>query len=346
MPQACLITENLMMKSRNSISSILLLTIVFVTAPSLGQLAAPPLDLKQQAAKRQPYGTEEMLLAAARAGLGERRVAVGDHGIVLLSDDGGRSFRQAKVVPTRATLNAVSFTDERNGWAAGHWGTILHTTDGGENWTLQRTDTATDRPLFSIHFSDVRHGVAVGLWSLLLVTQDGGQTWTEIRLQAPPDGGKADRNLFGLFSSGKNLYVAAERGIVLRSSDHGVSWSYLNTAYKGSFWTGIALRDGTLLVGGLRGTLYRSVDEGKSWKAVENSSKSSITGIIETADSVIAVGLDGVVLRSVDQGQSFSVYQRDDRMALTSVFVDGMEMPVGLSKHGIVSDLMPVSLLK
>src|SRR5512144_1373681 len=56
------------------------------------------------------------MLAATRAGA--RIVAVGDHGIVLLSDDGGKSHRQAKLVPLDATLTSITFIDEKLGWAA------------------------------------------------------------------------------------------------------------------------------------------------------------------------------------------------------------------------------------
>ena len=77
------------------------------------------------------------------------------------------------------TLTSVSFIDARTGWAVGHWGAILKTTDGGETWEVQRLVTSEDRPLFGVHFIDANHGVAVGLWSLILVTDDGGKTWTK-----------------------------------------------------------------------------------------------------------------------------------------------------------------------
>lgn len=310
-----------------------------LASPVLAQAVSTPVPLQQRAARSNPHAAEEMLLATALAD--SRVVAVGDHGTVVLSDDGGKTFRQAKAVPTRVTLNGVSFSDARNGWASGHWGTIIRTVDGGETWTLQRTDTQTDRPLFAIHAIDARHGVAVGLWSLLLTTQDGGQHWQEVSLQAPPDGGKADRNLLGIFASGSTLYVAAERGAVLRSSDFGNSWTYLMTGYGGSFWTGTALKDGGLLVGGLRGTIYRSADAGKTWHAVESGTQSSVTGLSEAGGSVIAVALDGVVLQSKDNGASFKATQREDRTSLTSVIAstDG-HYAIATSKHGIVADLI------
>src|SRR5574337_168373 len=197
----------------------------------------------------------------ALAGAGSRIVAVGDHGVVLLSDDDGAHFRQAKSVPVSSMLTGVSFTDDRHGWAVGHWGAILATDDGGETWRVQRLATNEDRPLFAVTFLDRERGVAVGLWSLVLTTADGGQTWTPRALEPPPGAKKADLNLLGLFADPKGrLYAAAERGFVLRSDDAGASWSYLSTGYNGTFWSGIALSDEVLIVGGLRGTVYRSTD--------------------------------------------------------------------------------------
>jgi photosystem II stability/assembly factor-like uncharacterized protein len=74
------------------------------------------------------------MLAVARTG--KRLVAAGERGIVLLSDDGGNSWHQAQV-PVSTTLTALQFVDPRNGWAVGHLGVVLQTTDAGATWTLQ-----------------------------------------------------------------------------------------------------------------------------------------------------------------------------------------------------------------
>jgi len=275
------------------------------------------------------------MLGATRAG--KRLVAVGDFGIVLLSDDEGRSFRQAASVPVSSTLTAVAFADDKHGWAVGHWGVILYTADGGENWSIQRIDTGEDRPLFSVHFFDAREGIAVGLWSLVLRTRDGGKSWESLEMPAPPEGGRGDRNLFRIFASPQgSLFVAAERGAVLRSDDRGDTWRYLNTGYKGSFWSGIALGDGTLLVAGLRGTLYRSVDDGKTWQNVPTGSKSSLTDLVAVGDRLIGIGLDGVQIESADRGASFTWTQRDDRLSMTAAVAAGGDGVIRFSKRGVV----------
>ena len=74
------------------------------------------------------------MLAITRAGA--RLVAVGERGSILLSDDSGVSWRQAKV-PVSVTLTAVQFPNAKAGWAVGHLGVVLHSADGGETWAKQ-----------------------------------------------------------------------------------------------------------------------------------------------------------------------------------------------------------------
>src|SRR5215469_14097420 len=102
--------------------------------------AAGGADLRKAPAWRSQAPESTLILGVAHAG--PRLVAVGARGMVLLSDDDGTSWRQAKTVPVRSTLTAVSFIDSKSGWAVGHDGAILATNDGGETWTLQRFDSS------------------------------------------------------------------------------------------------------------------------------------------------------------------------------------------------------------
>lgn len=191
--------------------------------PLMSLQAAP---LQAVPAVQAGNATQATMLAAGWAG--ERVVAVGDHGVVLLSDDQGRQWRQARSVPLSTPLTGVSFVDARHGWAVGHWGAILSTADGGESWQVQRLSSEEDRPLFAVHFFDARQGVAVGLWSLVLTTEDGGKTWTEQPLQAPPGAKRADLNLMGLFADNHGtLYATAEHGRCCAPTTRGrtgVTW--------------------------------------------------------------------------------------------------------------------------
>ncbi|AXL49953.1 hypothetical protein DSC91_001954 [Paraburkholderia caffeinilytica] len=303
----------------------------FAQSPSAP--GAKPLAITAAHAWTDP--AHSLLLDAAYAG--SRIVAVGEHGIVLLSDNGGETYRQASAVPASTTLTAVHFANARDGWAVGHWGAILATTDGGEHWTLQRSDPSIDQPLFSVYFKDAVHGWAAGLWSLLLATNDGGKTWTRVALPAPPGGGKADRNLYHLFADSRGvLFVVAEQGLVLRSRDDGASWEYRETGNKGSLWAGTVAPDGSVLVGGLLGHLYRSTDDGDTWTPLDSGSSGSITALGVAGGQVIGVGLDGFVIRGTPDAAHFAATQRPDRAALTAVLTNPRGVPILLSKDGIL----------
>jgi photosystem II stability/assembly factor-like uncharacterized protein len=310
-----------------------LLALLALATAAAAQAPPEAPALKLSAAETRPSATASAMLAAARAGA--RLVAVGERGTVLLSDDDGRSFRQAEAVPVSTTLTGVSFADAQRGWAVGHGGVVLHTSDGGQRWQLQRSDVTRDQPLLAVQALDAERAVAVGLWSLVLHTRDGGRSWQPASLPPLSAGRQTDLNLFGLFPGRTGeVYVTAEQGRVLRSSDGGATWTLLDTGYRGSLWAGLALADGSLLVGGLRGTLLHSRDAGASWSPLQSPTRSSITGLAQAADGrILASALDGLVLVGREQGP-FAVHQAPERVAFTAVVTDRGGAPVLMSRAG------------
>ena len=58
-------------------------------------------------------------------------------------------------------LNDVCFIDANNGWAVGEYGTIIRTTDGGDNWTVQLQGKTY--ALNGVYFTDANNGTVVGV---------------------------------------------------------------------------------------------------------------------------------------------------------------------------------------
>lgn len=294
-----------------AVLALLHLTQAFASSSSSQQLRPAPLVRHASLAP---------MTDVARAG--PNLVAVGDHGVILLSDDEGAHWAQAKAVPFDGLLNSVTFADARHGWAVGHAGTILHTEDGGYTWQLQRSDTTSDRPLFAVHFFDHRNGVAVGLWSLVLATQDGGHTWREVKLPPPPGGTRADMSLFYLFRHGdKSLFATSERGFLLRSDDMGLTWSYLSTGGAGSLWCGISLGRGRLVAAGVGGNTYASSDGGLTWTKSEVASRGSIVRLAKTNSGLAGVTSEGAYLTSDDDANSFHLHAIDPAPTVVSAFM-------------------------
>lgn len=255
------------------------------------------------------------LLGIARAGA--RLVAVGDYGVVVLSDDNGQSWRQAGSVATRTMLTAVVFVNAQVGWAVGHGGVVLQTADGGETWT-RNYSAGPDVALLSVWFEREHRGLAVGAFGFAMVTNDGGRTWKQF---AVGEGDDRDRHLNGIFAlPGGGLFIAAEAGTVFRSDDGGESWTTLRLPYSGSLWGGLALDGGGAMVYGMRGHTLRSPDRGRSWVDVPTGSDQSWSGGLQLADGrVVLVGLGGAIAMSSDGGQSFTSAIRPERQTQASV---------------------------
>ncbi len=94
--------------------------------------------------------------------------------IIWKTTNGGLSWISVSAPANSYYLRALDFVDSLNGWAVGRFGTIIHTTDGGNTWTFQTNPATTT--LFDVDFSDPQHGVACG-YGIILYTTNGGQNW-------------------------------------------------------------------------------------------------------------------------------------------------------------------------
>jgi len=303
-----------------------------VVAPVIAGAQLDSSDDANRPAEMAPLASTSLLLDLAFAG--ERMVAVGERGHVLLSDDHGATWRQAKSVPTRDMLTAVYFADSGYGWAVGHDETILNTVDGGETWTRSHFAPETQQPLLDLWFANRVSGIAVGAYGAYLTTNDGGRHWTSSKFSPPPaprtskDGAAnaadgdvpPDYHLNRIVGIGNRLYIAAEAGQLYRSDDRGATWRVLPSPYEGSLFGLLPIRGDGLLAFGLRGHLYKSADGGENWMQIESHTTAMLTDAIAVNDlRVVIGGLAGVLLVSGDAGETFRLEQQEDRKGLSAV---------------------------
>jgi photosystem II stability/assembly factor-like uncharacterized protein len=278
---------------------------------SLGRAAgaAPVADPAERAATASPKATVALLTAVTRAG--DRLVAVGERGIVLLSDDNGVTWQQA-ASPVSVMLTGVRFASERVGWAVGHSGIVLKTNNGGTNWTRQldgvqaaqlTLDSAKDRaardtdatsqaevaeakrllrdgadkPFLDLLVTNDQDCLVVGAYGQALRTRDGGRSWQSWKSRLPnPKGG----HLYGVQAADKTVYVAGEMGLVLRSDDGGERFARLQTPYEGSFFGLLATGPERALVFGLNGNAFATEDGGARWVRVDVGTSASLSGAL------------------------------------------------------------------
>jgi photosystem II stability/assembly factor-like uncharacterized protein len=278
-----------------------------------------------------------LLIAIAQAGA--RLVAVGDRGIIVLSDDRGASWRQAASVPTEALLTGVCFGDAQHGVAVGHDEVALATADAGLTWTRTHYAPEAQRPLLDVWCGSGGRVIAVGAYSSYLTSEDGGAHWEEVKFRPAPrapgraaagsdathEGMSGGYHLNRIVSGeGSRLYIAAEAGHLYRSDDDGATWLTLASPYEGSFFGVLPLGGETVLAFGLRGHLYRSEDAGASWRGIETGTVALLDGAARVGTASLAiVGLSGTVLVSHDAGRTVRLLQQPDRTGLSAALVPG-----------------------
>jgi photosystem II stability/assembly factor-like uncharacterized protein len=231
------------------------------------------------------------LLGVAAAG--DRLVAVGTHGLVLLSDDFGVTWRQARDVPTQTTLTAVTFLNTQKGFAVGHDRVILKTEDGGDSWTMRYVDVDQAGPLLTVAFRDEKHGFAMGGFGVVLESGDGGWRWRERSLRR----GEVDEvSLNRILDTGEELYVATDHGRVYRQTGDGGSFQPSQAPTDISFWGALALPDDQLLFCGSQGEIWRTRPDLSSWTQLDTPPVRGFTAMALTLDGrLAAAGLDGVL---------------------------------------------------
>ena len=295
-----------------------------------------PQDAANRPAELEPLAGSSLLLDLGMAG--KRMVAVGERGHVMLSDDQGVTWRQAKSVPTRVMLTAVFFIDDAYGWAVGHDETIINTVDGGETWTRSHFAPDAQQPLLDLWFANRVSGIAVGAYGAYFTTNDSGRTWSGAKFAPAPQPQPAmpaagagsseesfedvppDYHLNRIVGVGNRLYIAAEGGQLYRSDDRGANWRALASPYEGSFFGLVPIRGEGLLAFGLRGHLFKSADAGNTWSRLESHTTAMLTDGYAINDlRVVIGGLTGVLLISGDAGETFRLTQQDDRKGVSAL---------------------------
>lgn len=248
-----------------------------------------------------PLAVESLLLDVASAAT--LSVVVGERGHILYCED-NNNWTQASV-ETRSLLTAVFMLDDKTGWAVGHNAVIVKTTDGARTWQLVHESDTDEAPLLDIYFSDAENGIAIGAYGLYYVSEDGGDNW-HLQDISVENGEIFETDLMQPFDlhlnaiaavNDKRLYMAAERGYVLRSDNGGNDWRVLTTPYHGSYFGLLPLSSDSVLVFGLRGHLYGTTDAGTSWNKIETGTTAMLTdAVVLNEQRIIISGMAGTLL--------------------------------------------------
>lgn len=254
-----------------------------------------------------------LLLDVDRAG--ERLVAVGERGHIIHSDDQGKTWTQAPV-PVSLLLTALDFADERQGWAVGHGAVVLHSADGGVNWTKQ-----FDGNIANVSVLEEARQVVADLEARLAEASDEEAPEIESALeeasfalddaQVDSESGAAKPLLDVHFISPTEGFVVGAYGLFFQTQDGGKTWKNgakrLDNPDRYHLNAINSTASGHLFIVGEAGQVFRSTDRGVNWERLESPYEGSLFGVTGTgrANEVMVFGLRGNAFRSSDNGQTW-----------------------------------------
>jgi len=327
-----------------------LLLIAVIPSAQADDSVAMALNKPAAVTPRAAFG---LVTSIARAG--NRLVAVGEHGWILLSDDNGRSWHQAPS-PTSVTLTYVTFINATSGWALGQMGAVLHTQDGGQDWVKQldglaansitmaaaqaeiKAKGSNDTTIADLQSAEALAGggpnvpflnlialsptnlLLVGGFGLAMTSSDAGASWASAADQlANPQA----LHLYGVARQGNTVFIAGEQGLLLKGAPGG-PYNPVGTPFAGTFFGVLAAPAGQLFLYGLQGTVLRSTDAGSSWQALNTGTGAGIDAAVALQDGRILFGdVAGDLLVTDRAGAGMASTQAGEPVAALAQAADG-----------------------
>ncbi len=307
---------------------------------------------------------------------GDRVLAVGPRGLILLSVDGATTWKQV-ASPVASDLVSVKFMGDGTAWAVGHDAVALRSSDGGASWArvldgrkllqlmrdayAQRTaggDTAAaallkevekaatqsatpgvlPAPFLDVWFADAKEGFLVGAFGLILHTADGGATW------APWTERTDNERRLHLYAMGGNAtqrWIAGEQGLLLHWDAASGRFTKVETPYPGTFF-GLDVQGDRIVAFGLRGNAYGRLGDAAPWKKITTGIDANLVAVVSlSADRLLLVSQAGQVLDgSLATGQSSSIVDARGGEVAGAVGLDGHRLVLARAE-GVVSAALP-----
>lgn len=207
--------------------------------------------------------------------------AVGHHGVIMHTDDGGRTWHRQ--------LDGFEYIELQQLYFAAQ---------------VERLSEALDSDELS---EDERYDL-----ELQLETAEFQLENAEFAVQEGPT-----KPFLDLIALSENVVlVSGAYGSLLRTTDGGASWHLLDAAVENPdnyHLNALAGNEQFIFLAGEAGQLFRSTDQGSSWETLESPYYGSYFGLhIDARDRLWVFGLRGNIFVSEDQGDSFSQIKLDD----------------------------------
>jgi len=298
--------------------------------------------------------------------------AVGDKGTILASADGGKTW-QSRKSPSEATLRGIHFSDKANGWivgegdssappARGHillgpnvrmgCGSLLVTTDGGQNWTrgpwVQTSFELRAIWMVSPKVGQIcNHGGGGHPDGDTIVTKDGLR-WSQRRVYRGLNAccwvdektgwAVGSRVTVGFIPTPTEATYTHKATRIVATTDGGATWTPQDSPDTGELrgvW--FTDKDHGLAVGD-KGAVQLTTDGGKTWANVPSNTQANLRSVtFADAKTGWIVGDKGTILQTADGGKEWKQAASSAQSDLNGVHAnEGGKVVVAVGAGGTV----------
>lgn len=243
--------------------------------------------------------------------------ACGDIGTVCKTTDWGNHW-EIFDLDLIIDLKGVEAVNRDSIWIVGV-GTVIHTGNGGETWTISSDPDPFPDRWDEVQFIDARHGWIVDVeGESILHTSDGGKTWT------------AQGNVTDQYQRYSDICFVdtlngwtATRGGVLKTANGGKYWILVTVEEMRPFYSIHFINKNNGWIVGEKGRIYRSSDGGIHWNRLTPPEYFDLdlyaVYFIDNSEGWIA-GQLGTLLHTVNGGESWSAIRDVTIDNLSEVF--------------------------
>jgi photosystem II stability/assembly factor-like uncharacterized protein len=220
---------------------------------------------------------------------------------------GSSGWQWGNPLPQGNTVRAMSFAGA-TGYAAGDFGTLLKTTDGGNNWS--GLPVGTFQGLSVVQALDANTVVAGG-GCVARRSTDGGQTFNAIRFTPVESNCRVGLRDLSFVSADVGFLLLAD-GSVFTTSDGGTQFAPRTAVPESSAAGGFATPGGIVFLDARTGyatsgsKIFQTLDGGVSWRGVANAGPGLNRLSFIDAQHGFALGNGGAFLRTDDGGNTWA----------------------------------------
>ena len=292
----------------------------------------------------------------------------------LVEPDSNESYSgwtTARKAELDANFEGICFFDSNSGWAIGSEGTIAHTSNGGETWTIQ--NSSTNRYLFGTDFISNKEGWVVGEDGVILHTKDGGVNWhmqtsgtdapfvdvdfvdtnygwivcMEVWIIHTFDGGNTwARQASGTYNelsavhfiNSKRGWITGVYGMVLHTTNGGKIWNLtkIPTGYEiiGAFFNNLETGWAVTTVG----AVFETKDGGQTWnkRRGPQSRDTLATMSFVSPTEGWAAGWYGNIYQTSDGGQNWVSKSANTMNHLSDIYLLSSVQGWAVGENGVI----------